>query len=541
MKSMKNIKSPLLILMALLSFSCSDVLNKEPLDELGDDAFWSDPVLIQYYVNDVYAELLIDSYMLNESRSDNSVTANKEKNKLSELRFNYNIETPTSTNDNIWNDHYEYIRKCNRFLEKIDNAPVEESTKLLQKGQIHFLRAMFYFDLVKRYGGVVLLDKVLTMNDNWNIPRSSEEECYNFILQDLNKAIEFLPASWDGKDKGRATKGAAWALKSRVELYTKQYDAVIKSCEEVYKLGYELVDGKTPENYRSIWWSTNKDNKEIIFDKQYKSPDVYNNIMIYHMITYINNPYGDRGWGGMGPTQELVDEFELKDGGQAPKFSDKSNTGTFDINSTKIYENREPRFYANLVCHGTQIFLKGDKGPVTVDRYLMDTPDKADGSPSGYNVWKWIDYDNYNYPYAGASGQDHSTNWIYIRYAEIFLNDAEARLETNDIQGALKAVNVIRARVGLPDITETNQAKLRELIRKERRLELAFEDHRFWDVRRWKIGDKTQKKLHGLRFTSPTEFRVDEIDSRVWDDRLYLNPIPHDEILRTNIQQNPGF
>ena len=213
---MKNIKSSLLILIALLSFSCSDILNKEPLDELGDDAFWNDPVLIQYYINDVYAELLIDSYMLNESRSDNSVTANKEKNKLSELRFNYNIETPTSTNDNIWNDHYEYIRKCNRFFEKIDNAPIEESTKLLQKGQIYFLRAMFYFDLVKRYGGVVLLDKVLTMNDNWNIPRSSEEDSYNFILQDLNKAIELLPVSLDGKDKGRDKKGAAWALKSRV-------------------------------------------------------------------------------------------------------------------------------------------------------------------------------------------------------------------------------------------------------------------------------------------------------------------------------------
>ena len=104
----------------------------------------------------------------------------------------------------------------------------------------------------------------------------------------------------------------------------------------------------------------------------------------------------------------------------------------FDVNTSKIYENREPRFYANIVFHGSEIFFKGDKGPVTVDHYLMDTPDKGDASQTGYNVWKWIDYDNYNYPYAGASGKDHSTNWIMIRYAEVILNEAEARVETND-------------------------------------------------------------------------------------------------------------
>lgn len=102
--------------------------------------------------------------------------------------------------------------------------------------------------MVKRYGGVILLDKVLTMEDNWEIPRSSEKECYDFILEDLKKATEMLPASYGSREKGRATKGAAYALKSRVELYDKRYEDVIKSCAEVYKLGYELVDGTTPEN-----------------------------------------------------------------------------------------------------------------------------------------------------------------------------------------------------------------------------------------------------------------------------------------------------
>ena len=121
-----------------------------------------------------------------------------------------------------------------------------------------------------------------------------------------------LPASYGSREKGRATKGAAYALKSRVELYDKRYEDVIKSCAEVYKLGYELVDGTTPEKYRSIWWTTNKDNKEIIFDVQYKSPDVYNNMMVCNMVTYINDKYGDRGWGGLGPTQELIDAFEME-------------------------------------------------------------------------------------------------------------------------------------------------------------------------------------------------------------------------------------
>lgn len=522
--------------------SCTDILNKEPLDEISDKSFWNDPVLVEYYLNDLYADLYVDEYMSNESRTDNSVAANKEKNKLSELRFNYNMESPTATNDNIWNSHYERIRKCNRFLEKIDESVVEEDLKQKQKGQVYFLRAMFYFDLVKRYGGVVLLDKVLTMDDDWNIPRSTEDESYNFIIKDLEIAVNLLPVSWSGRDKGRITKGAAYALLSRVYLYNKNYSACIKNCKAVYDLKkYKLVDGKTPESYRSIWWTTNKDNEEIIFDKQFKSPDVYNTMMIYHMVTYINNPYGDRGWGGMGPTQELVDEFELKDGKKAPQFSSFSDSEIFDVSESGIYDNREPRFYANIVYHGSKIFLNGDKGPAIVDRYLMDMPDKADASPSGYNVWKWIDYDNYNYPYAGASDKDHSINWIYIRLAEVYLNEAEALLESDDITGALKALNIIRNRVGLPNATEKNKDKLRKLIRKERRVELAFEDHRFWDVRRWRIGDLTQRKLHGLRFLSPTKFKVDEIDSRIWDNRLYLTPIPHQEILKSNIKQNPGY
>ena len=539
---MKNIKLSLLFLLAFLSYGCNSILDKTPLDEIGDDAFWADPILVDYYVNNLYSIIYLDTRLEQENRTDNSVSAQRDKFRASTDLFNYNLVSATDPNDNIWNDHYEKIRKCNRFLERIGESSIEEDEKNVLTGQVHFLRAMFYFDLVKRYGGVVLLDKVLTMEDNWKIPRSSEKESYDFIIADLNKAIELLPNTWSGKDKGRATKGAALALKSRAELYDKRYADAIKSCEAVRQLDYELIPGTTPEDYRSIWWITNKDNKEIIFDLQFKSPDVYNNMMVFNLVCYINNPYGDRGWGGIGPTQDLVDEFELKDGTPAPAFSQKDNGEVFDVNTSKIYENREPRFYANIVFHGSEIFFKGDKGPVTVDHYLMDTPDKGDASQTGYNVWKWIDYDNYNYPYAGASGKDHSTNWIMIRYAEVILNEAEARVETNDIQGALKAVNEIRARVGLPAYTETNQEKLRQLIRKERRLELAFEDHRFYDVRRWRIGAQTQGKLHGLKFVSPTEFTVETVDTRSWDDRLYLHPIPYEEIIRVSaIKQNTGY
>lgn len=539
---MKHINSIILILYVFFTSSCGDVLEKSPLDEIGDDAFWTDPTLVNYYVNDLYAEIPVDGLQLQENRSDNSVSSQRDKWRASSFSFNYNTINASASGEDVWNSYYTKIRKCNRFFEQIKNTPIEESTQKELTGQVHFLRALFYFDLVKRYGGVVLLDKVLTMSDNWDIPRSTEQESYDFIIDDLKKAIELLPESWNKANKGRATKGAAWALKSRVELYDKRYEEVVKSCEETKKSGYELIPGNTPEKYRSIWYITNKDNKEIIFDIQYKSPDIYNNMMIYNMVTYINNPYGDRGWGGLGPTQELVDEYELSDGSPAPQYANEDPDNVFDINQTGIYQNREPRFYANIVFHGSEIFKNGDKGPVTVDRYLMDTPDKGDASLTGYSVWKWIDYDNYNYPYAGASGKDHSINWILIRYAEIFLNEAEAKVELNDIQGALEAINVIRNRVGLPPYTETNQDKLRKLIRKERRLELAFEDHRFYDVRRWRIGQETQATLHGVRFISPTEFKISKTDTRTWDDRLYLYPIPHSEIIRSSaLTQNKGY
>ncbi|WP_288738816.1 RagB/SusD family nutrient uptake outer membrane protein [uncultured Parabacteroides sp.] len=542
MKNIYKIKTGITLLITCLFFSCNDVLDKEPLDEIGDGAFWTDPVLIEYYVNNIYGSIEIDPYVTHESRSDNSVHAQRDKWRSSTFLFNYNLISATNPNDNIWNKSYENIRKCNRFLEKIDESSIEQEKKDYYKGQVHFLRGMFYFELVKRYGGIVLLDKVLTSNDSWNIAKSSEKECYDFIINDLSSATKLLPESWNGKDKGRATKGAAWALKSRVELYDQRYEEVIKSCSEVEKLGYELLPGTTPEKYRSIWWTTNKENKEIIFDVEFKSPDFDNKIMVVNMVAYLNNPYGDRGWSGLGPTQEIVDQYELKDGSPAPKFSDVANDKVFDINTSGIYKNREPRFYATIIHHGTQIFMKGDKGPATVDHYTLDTPDKEDGSLTGYHVWKWIDYDNMNYPYAGYSGKDHALNWIMIRYAEVILNEAEARVETNDIQGALTAVNKIRSRVGLPNYTETNQNKLRELIRKERRLELAFENHRFWDVRRWRIGKETQQKLHGVKFISPTEFIVTETDNRIWDDRLYYIPIPYDEILRVSaLKQNTGY
>ena len=540
---MKKIKLFGVILLSLYWATSCNVLDKVPLDEISDDAFWKDSTLVEYYVNDLYWEVPVDAYLTNESRSDNSVGAQRDKWRSSSFMFNYNLITASDPGDNIWNSYYTKIRKCNRFFERISNAPLTESTKNLMSGQVYFLRGLFYFDLVKSYGGVVLLDKVLTMSDNWNLPRSSEEECYEFILSDLTKAAELLPTSWSGSAKGRITKGAALALRSRVNLYGKRYEDCVNDCAAIYDLGeYELVPGKTPEEYRSIWWITNKDNKEIIFDLQYKSPDLTNYLMVYNMVCYLNEKYGDRGWGGLGPTQELIDEFELADGTPARQYANVSGDQIFDIEECGIYKNREPRFYANIVFHGSQIFFNADKGPVTVDRYLYDTPDKIDASLTGYNVWKWIDYDNYGYPYEGASSPDFAINWIKIRYAEIFLNDAEARVEMGDVAGALKAVNVIRERVGLPALTETNRDKLRELIRKERRLELAFEDQRFWDVRRWRIGNETQKTLHGVKFVSPTEFQVVVTDTRVWDDRLYLHPIPYSEILRQNaLVQNKGF
>ena len=174
--------------------------------------------------------------------------------------------------------YYVKVRKCNRFFERIGTSTIEESEKSRLTGEVHFLRANVLFRMVKRYGGVILLDKVLTMEDNWESPLHLRKNAMTSFWKTSKKQQKCCLPRMVREKKGRATKGAAYALKSRVELYDKRYEDVIKSCAEVYKLGYELVDGTTPEKYRSIWWTTNKDNKEIIFDVQYKSPDVYNNM-----------------------------------------------------------------------------------------------------------------------------------------------------------------------------------------------------------------------------------------------------------------------
>lgn len=163
---------------------------------------------------DLYSEISVDGLQLQENRSDNSVSAQRDKYRASWFKFNYDMVSASDPqDDDVWEDYYVKVRKCNRFFERIGTSTIEESEKSRLTGEVHFLRAMFYFEMVKRYGGVILLDKVLTMEDNWEIPRSSEKECYDFILEDLKKATEMLPASYGSREKGRATKGAALALK----------------------------------------------------------------------------------------------------------------------------------------------------------------------------------------------------------------------------------------------------------------------------------------------------------------------------------------
>ena len=533
-----------------------------------------------------------------------------------ELLFNYGAWGPGNNPLDEWRGRFVNIRAANFYITNIEKVPLTANqvsfyTPIIPrlKSEARFLRAFYYFELFKRYGAVPIINEALDLNDpkNAQLARNTADEVVNFIVTELDEIAPLLPPSYDAADVGRITKGAALALKSRTLLYAasplfngNSLYTEIKNADgtKLFNLTYSADKWKKAAdaakavldmNLYTLYnpTPTNPVNNyaQLFYTREYNE-----NILAYLMPNttdfeqnFLPNGAAFKGNGKLSLLQEFIDAYEMKNGypinasgsgyttqgfwnGQMWDGLQLSNVS----NISNMYKDRDPRFYATVFFQYSVWRLTKVGRPVKLAWWGSNNSD-GDGWPktgtncvSGYNLRK---YNSPNVDKINGQGQGQRNAPIF-RLAETYLNYAEAMNEYLSVpdQTVYDAVNAVRARVGMPALpiipSDATKEGMRQRIRNERRVELAFEGHRFWDVRRWLIATQVDNTdVHGMNARPTTAelaatgqnvnseaagvavfYKQVVIQSRSFQSKHYLMPIPPTEIDKDkNLVQNFGW
>lgn len=575
---MKKISIIVFYLSVFVLSGCKDYLEAPPGVEITEDVIFSSVNQTETFVASTYRESVPNGYPMREATERRLtgaiLAAASDEGEMANTWSNaQNWNSGTIANNNIINDEDERVnsrwlalRKCNIILERIGSVPdATEAYKNQVKGEALFLRALLYFETVKRYGGVPIVDKRFNLTDNLLLPRNTFEECINFIKADCDAAIALLPPNQPSNMRGRATKGAALALKARTLLYAASplfnavtpyldfgannkmicygnYDqnrwrdaanAAKETLDWAAASGCTLVDNFTSDtNYERMW--TDPDNAEIILAS--KAHPAWGrsdrNIMI------ITPAWAGSGWqdGGMSVPFNFVKFYEKKADGTKQTWN---MNGGNDL--LQKYAELDPRFNQSVTAHGA--VWNNAIGKISLYAAPHNTYCRG-----GHWMRKLIP--------RGILPTGSATfviNWMVFRLGEVYLNYAESLNEAAEAPSseAYAAVNKVRNRSGMPNLpANLTKEEFRARVRNERAVELAFEEHRFWDIRRWKIaGEEGIMKgaFYGLKITpapgNPAESRYEPVvfETRVWNDKQYLHPFPDLEIFKGYLAQNPGW
>lgn len=621
-----SIKVGLFAALMGLTLSCDqEFLNTKPLDKISSAATWADGPLSEAFVFNVYSFLGYGGF------EEQALAAYTDEAMFTHAGRNINTFTEgTESPNNIawvsdtygWDKMYLAIREANVALENLPTATFTNATlKDRLIGESYFLRAYYYQQLLRFYGGVPLISKSYGLNEDYTVARSSYDDCVKFIVSDLDNAIKLL----DGKPStpGRATKLSAMALKARVLLYAASdlHDGPTAKAKSPVLATYQNIDLLAyPSGDRAARWQAAKAAAKAVLDATtgYKmnltapvsaeeGKNNYNAIAMggqsavadpaaasellfqrTHTALYtqednwplggihygINNgPNGYHNWAGNTPIQQLVDDYEMMDG---TKFDWNNAT-----HKAAPYENRDPRFYASVLYDGApwkprpaDVSALDPANQIQTGYYDdgkggllngIDTRESAvenwNGSRTHYYTRKFIDP---NPALADNQSSAQVIPWPFIRYTEMALSYAEASLETGDEAEALKWINKIRFRSGMPAVNDKGTA-LRDRLRNERRIELSYEEHRYHDARRWMIAASTVgrgvKSIHveaklKSGMTAPAIYKYDKNrynysysvedntsnETRTWNDKMYYRALSRNEVLRnTKLVQNPGY
>lgn len=579
---MKHIRIVTLLLIVIITSSCKDdFLDLQPLDAISETNVWDDLALIELYVNDRYNELphgfpqwagglrltaiTDESYHMHEARFlDKYTQGGLTSGSLNMYYFN-----------GFWLDAYTAIRNQNIFLENIDNYSPDTGEKDRIKqltAEIRFLRAYFYTELISRYGDVPLITETFSVNSNFDVSRTSFDDCIEFIVSELDLAINDLPNREEamGDAFGRITKGAALGLKIRALMFhasplfnssndNNRWKLVSDACEELFNLDQYSLSS----DYQGLF--LNPMDSEVIFFKQFINQygfelvdvlsDYYYHYRGGHSIDEWRFPNGDGGWISENPRQEFIDQYETTSGhipvigyaGPANDLQPVINPEASSYNPGEPYLNRDPRLKYSVLYDGTEFkgrqleFWYGGK-----DSRDPDVDYWWNGNRLGYGIRKSLDE-----TWELNSGLASDQPWIYMRLSEFYLTYAEAQYHLGNSSVAVEYVNRIRQRPGvyMPPISVSGN--LLEKIKHERKIELAFEGNRWYDARRWRDAEVDfAKDIVAVQVikdsnTGNKSYRYYYFEGgtgkRSFPEHNYLWPIPIEEILKSNLQQNTGY
>ncbi|EPR67376.1 RagB/SusD family nutrient uptake outer membrane protein [Cyclobacterium qasimii] len=608
---MKTNISKLTIVVALLlgSFSCNDdLLERSPLDSYSDPVVWSDINLVKYYLNDLYNSVEYGWNQRSHGYQTGLFVGETTMTKGAELT-DYGRGTISAGNPGIdrghltW-QHYANIHKLNLFLSQIDALPdaypdsekprIQSEVNVL-KGEAIFLRAVFYSDICRSYGGVPLLDTPAKLGEDFSgYLRSTFEETIDFIVKDLDAAADLLLLKSE-MEMGRATKETAMALKSRILLFAASdltadgtaaneyvgyanpnrqelWTAARDAAKDLMDLGtVALEDFGAPDQetaaygYFSLFKARDLSSPEVIWGKMHRADDgprINTNLR--------NGLNGLSCHGNNAPYGNFVDSYQMADGTDFfDHFNFNANDEYINVSSDftdeNPYKSREPRFYGSILYDSAvfqprfddlkQIDPLGiyerrtrtviENGVVVSERFGLDTRQgplsPSNGNYTGYVMKKFMDDE--------IIGRDMANEniFVWIRYAEILLNYAEASLELGDTETATTYINMIRNRVALPDFT----GDIMEALRYERKVEFFSENVGWFDTRRWKLLEENfAPDLYGVDIkevtedgvTSTTWRKISAAPKRNFSEKLYWVPIEQDELNRApQLVQNPGY
>jgi hypothetical protein len=600
---MKTYQLFFLTILFSLFFSCDDYLDKQPTGDMTLEEVFSQQNYAEKFLDNIYRAAPLESNFADPGWEYRSPWVGG----CDEMEIAYGGSYTHLINDGSWNptniqsipvwrECYITIRKCNIFLNRIGNVPMDEKKKERWIAEAYFQRAFNYFQIFRTYGPFPIISEELSSDaDFLQYKRSPVQDCIDFIVEDCNHAIAVLPASVGSAEYGRITSVAAMALKSRTLLYLasplwngntdyadfknrddenlvpqtvdaskwqKAADASLDCINTALASGYALYRSPSNDpylNYTNIWQELN--NKEWLF---------YKNCGNYQHLNNCSDPVSFGLFSIINPTQDMVDAYEMADGstpitgytdeGITPVINPASGyvetgfssqahpNGYHPAGVWNMYANREPRFYASI-----NFARQTWKGSVLEFWYSGKDGRSRAGSDyckTGYLMKKIIDH-SYRPAHLGNTWRNHT--WIFFRLGEIYLNYAEA---LNEAQGPVpdvyKYVNDIRNRAGLQGLPAgLSKEQMREKIHHERRIELAFETHRFFDVRRWKLAETSESKpIHSLQImagknaSDPAFYERVKVENRVFTaPKHYLFPIRDVEFdkARKNIVQNPGW
>lgn len=484
-------------------------------------------------------------------------------------KFNTGAVNALDNPDDVWGLYYQGIRRANQFLVSSDDVnldlykfdPSQQQTYATflaeienWKYEVRFLRAYFYFELVKRYGGVPILTEAVNLDaDIQAFKRNSLAECLQFIISECEATAKHLPRKYPDTDLGRATRVAAMALRSRVMLYaasdlyntaswTNGYahpELVTLSGDRQERwqqaadaakaaIDSAVIAGVTlSSTYNAMFGTNTFTNSEVIFCRRNGNSNTFEKT---------NIPVGYQlGLGRTTPSQNLVDAYEVKVNSTTAVPFDWSNPD----HAGNPYSNRDPRLGFTIFRNGNTI-----KGRA-LETFIggLDGRPKDQATKTGYYISKYV---NVNLDLLLNATSNHA--WVFFRLGELYLNYAEALNEADPGNADIKLyVDRIRNRggVAMPPLTAgLDQASMRDKIRHERRIELAFEDHRYWDLKRWMLAEEVLgAPIKGVEITQNTDltfnYQVIDVENRVFEPKMYFYPIPQREIFVTGWDQNP--